>query len=166
MRLRGVWALLGGCALLGAPLLYFFTPSKPVVQSSTSVDALLKSLPNLRPFEVESAAYTALRQRIDWFPSPSSLLCEYAGSIKLGNAGAERIKSEFAWEQVPRDRIPNTIAEILPTGTLYRSKDFDKTFMNNPVMVGGSVIVVDEQFDKLYFAVQDIDHVGYQRTRK
>ena len=135
------------------------SPPKSPNTKRTSVSALEKALPNLAVFDITSCSYTVTsRTSRSIVPSPSDTLLELVGHATISDTGAERIRMGFEWEPVKRDQIPPELLSIMPPGPASFSRGLNRTFDSNGTYAHGVVIVLAEDWSKLYFVTRDRDH--------
>ena len=146
-----VMFLIGGCSESG---------DGSQANTSSSVTELLRSLPNLQPYGVESCNYAIEKSSINSrVPSPTDVRVELKGSAKLSESGFGAMESHFAWASIPRHRLPAGLAEIVPAGDLLYSQKLNESFADNPTFAHGFVVIASQEgARRIYFLSTDIDH--------
>lgn len=126
---------------------------------STSVEDLLKFLPNLNAIGVTSADYTVTKSSASrGVPSPSDTRIELLGTADLSEDAAKKLQQSFEWVAAHRARIPVKILAILPSGDYLASSKLNDSFSENPTYAHGRVVVVAGNWGRLYFLASDMDH--------
>lgn len=126
----------------------------------TSVSSLVKNLPNLNRFEVESCSFVVNTETSrSAVPSPSDTRTELQGSAVLSEAAAQNMRSDSSWKPVERSKIPTSLSAIVPSGDLLTSEPFNATFSNNPFFWHGYAVVLrGGNSRQVYFVATDKDH--------
>lgn len=127
--------------------------------TSTSVQELLASLPNIGMYEIQTCCYTSHRATASSVtPSPSDTTLELVGYATLSDVGARLLGSQNTWRAMERRDLVTTLEAILPAGKVQESADLNRSFQGNATFVNGKLVVVDDRWDRIYFIARDIDH--------
>ena len=128
--------------------------------NSTSVTEMLKAMPNLNVFDVDSVDFTITRSTAParGVPSPSDTRLELSGTVDLSADAAEKLKNSFDWKAARRANIPAKMLPILPPGDYLISAKLNDSFTQNTTYAHGYVVVINGNLGRLYVLASDRNH--------
>ena len=136
--------------------------SRETSVSGSSVSDLLKKLPNLKCFGIQSCNYTVktstIRGRLE-VPAPSDTQLTLKGSVVLSEDGFKELTSKFNWKSVERQDVPDSLLEVLPPGHVMVSQKLNESFSQNPTYWYGFVArLTSDNSKRIYLVANDLDH--------
>lgn len=166
MSLRVISILLviavGGCYRPDSGTIPPAVDSQPTsrVKMSTSIEELVKLLPNLTSLEPVACEFERIvTTSRSGLPSPSDTAIQLFGWLQLSESDLAALKLSDEWKVIDEKRMPPTLKKLLSVTEFSISDKWNRRFGSNPNMVHGVLMLPGQSEDrKVWFYVQDMDH--------